>query len=181
MRRSTLFVLLALAVATYALYRLIATDLEQRQVVRLVQRAQADLLLTRQAIEDYRQSHQTYPHPDRDHLLPPELTDFYAAELGGAPFHQEQARLLRLDPFSPGAPHRQPLLYFLAPGLPAWVVISRGPDRRFHDWTALEHAPAQWLEDLTIRTYDPTNGTRSPGDLWIANLRDISRAPDDTP
>jgi hypothetical protein len=49
-----------------------------------------------------------------------------------------------------------------------WILVSPGPDRKYEidpaaDYTSSITQPAV---RLLLKTYDPTNGTRSGGDIW---------------
>ena len=74
------------------------------------------------------------------------------------------------DPF--GIPPGRSYLYTTysrAPGeeVGHWLVWSAGPDGRY-DIDGMEFNPSNPndLSKLILRTYDPTNGTSSAGDIW---------------
>jgi len=55
-----------------------------------------------------------------------------------------------------------------------FLLIPTGPD---HDYDILPSedlngdATSAWIPSLVVRTYDPTNGIESGGDIWRASQR----------
>jgi type II secretory pathway pseudopilin PulG len=75
------------------------------------------------------------------------------------------------DPFAPVA--GAPFCYYLDPTGTTWLLWSAGPDKKY-DITAknivgiLNPQNPNMTSNPTLLalTYDPTNGTKSPGDIW---------------
>ena len=66
---------------------------------------------------------------------------------------------------------KAPFAYFRYPATPSnpagWILFSAGPDRKYQlsreDYSPGEMRPG---DSLLNKTYDPTNGTKSGGDMW---------------
>lgn len=75
-----------------------------------------------------------------------------------------------VDPFSPGK--NEWFSYYTSDK--AWILISAGPDKVYdimpqQDFRQPRDSTALW-NTLVNKTYDPTNGTVSSGDIWRSNL-----------
>ena len=55
-----------------------------------------------------------------------------------------------------------------AVGNEGWIVWSAGPDGRYEIDPATDYDPAERVPkaSLTGKTYDPSNGSESRGDIW---------------
>ena len=79
---------------------------------------------------------------------------------------------LPYDPFSPAFP-KQPFAYY-SPGGPGWMLVSAGPDRDFDfDPTAYvsRDSAATIASRILPYKWDPTNGSRSSGDIILVTAR----------
>ena len=164
--RLGLLVALGVAAAAFALYFLADVDIGRRKVDQKVERQLRDLLLAQASLQALAARDGAPPAPE-DGALPVDFAARHAALHGGAPFHQEVGRLARLDLFAPSGPHREPLFYAVAGQ--SWVLASRGPDGAFGipDGISERLGTASAEAWLKARTYDPTNGAASEGDLWV--------------
>lgn len=135
------------------------------------------------AIGAYKEVNGAYPamHPledfcdNRDSLQEAGGIEYYTIEPGDeslegitTPF--EYVPYIFNDFFS-DRKHPWPYAYYANDDF--WVVFSPGPDRDYdlgYD-IHLTGTPEEIRENLISVTYDPTNGTKSSGDIWRANLR----------
>ncbi len=124
-----------------------------------ISRVKGDLRDAAHALEAYYADNNAFPQPGAEFTLPPALTTpvvYYSMRLPG-------------DRLLPGKP---PLRYVLSDNGKAALAISKGPDwepQILPDKVPWEEIQAGWEEmqaALTLSTYDPTNGTVSPGDIY---------------
>ena len=153
---------------------------EQRTRLRVSQ-VQADERKISFALETYSADHADFP-PERP------LADFASRRsiesAGGtrlfsiAPGPVAEVAAGLTDPFAPGHP---PFAYFRYPATastPAgWILFSTGPDRKY-ELTRADYTPGTPPTLAIIaKTYDPTNGTTSTGDVWRINDAAASTSP----
>ncbi|MCX7047224.1 MAG: DUF4190 domain-containing protein [Candidatus Sumerlaeota bacterium] len=129
-------------------------------------RAQADLRVLSVALEAYYVDANAYP----DRLS--QLTTPVA-----------YMNSLQKDPFDSGAGMSNAYSYssVMIGGKSFWVVWSPGPDNqpnlRPQDVAGYSATEKSLKNQLLKRSYDPTNGTRSPGDIIRTNLGDLPESP----
>lgn len=107
----------------------------------------------------------------------PELASIPTFRLGGIPGAMSLttpiAYMTRM-PRDPFAPAGATFAYYAKPGLKkdaGWILWSPGPDLKYdinagNVARAYEHNGETASDLLVGLTYDPTNGTQSPGDIW---------------
>lgn len=79
----------------------------------------------------------------------------------------ERARRDGVDPFSQEG---SSLNYYSPKEKHGWIITSVGPDRKLSFEPALTYVPwdpTSW-DKILGRSYDPTNGLLSSGDLWMS-------------
>lgn len=176
MARTAILLVLVILMIGAGLVTFMRVGLRERKVNQRIERAVRDLAFTSDAVRAYVREHGAPPQSEGG-ALPEDFAGFFAGMRGGAPLHGEMGRISRLDHFSPGRPYSQPLGYF-ADGT-RWVVISRGPDESFDApvdrLAGLPFATPELEAMLEHASYDPTNGTTSRGDLWLAGFQERQR------
>ena len=178
-QRTAIGVLLALLAITAFLLFGVDWNIERHKAQQKLDRVHRDLSLAGATLENLRRTQGNCPPPGEGYALPEAISQHFAETRGGAPYYQEVARYLRLDLFSPGAPHSEPLIYYLDRPSGHWLLLSRGPDRDVDLGPAALQAsprpegfPSEWM----LQSHDPTNGVASSGDIWISNLLQASSA-----
>lgn len=171
MIRTSIMLAAVLIGAAVLLYTFLTVSIADRKISQKTERAARDLLHAEAAIDAYRVDTGEAFQPTNEDALPDAFAEFFAGRRGGSPFHHEQARVARLDLFSPGRPYSQPLAFYR--WSEKWVLVSRGPDGRLDIEPALGHSHGEdnavgLAHRLAPFTYDPTNGSSSAGDLWVS-------------
>ncbi|MFB3896334.1 MAG: zinc-ribbon domain-containing protein [bacterium] len=130
-----------------------------------VSRVHGELLMCATALEAYYIDNNAYPLPEFDNQHQPILPNILTTPI---------AYITRI-PFDPFASNgKQRYLYFpvdIASGDTTnayWILTSQGPDQKVDiDITRYNPQDPIWMESNNApATYDPTNGTTSPGDIW---------------
>jgi type II secretory pathway pseudopilin PulG len=142
-----------------------------------ISRSKTDMRSLATAIEAYFDEYKAYPpmHPLRDFApKPADLKkaggwDLMTIEPGnagrvGLTTPLAYAPSLFADPGSPGA--RLPFVYYTDGA--GWILVSPGRDQRYdivpaNDYDGTNSQPSA---RLLLKSYDPTNGIRSAGDVW---------------
>ncbi|MCC5875373.1 MAG: hypothetical protein JJU11_04040 [Candidatus Sumerlaeia bacterium] len=121
------------------------------------------------AINFFKQNHGRYPGmiPFEKGDTPTDIWERSGAE-GYFSIDPEDFTSEFLDPFSPG--RKYPLTFYSNDH--GWMIVSPGPDReyRIKPWEVLNEEFDPTSLDMIMNTYDPTNGTRSPGNIWLHEL-----------
>lgn len=169
LRRAAVGVSIAVLVATGVLLFAVDWNVERRKAQQKLERLDRDFTIVRATLEQLHRMDGVYPTPTQGNRLPESIARQYADERGGAPYYEELGRYLRLDLFSPGAPHREPLAYYLSDDGENWLIVSRGPDVTL-DLGAKE-AQVWDINHWKPKTYDPTNGILSEGDVWVSSMQ----------
>jgi Tfp pilus assembly protein PilE len=136
----------------------------QAQTRAKVSRIKADLRTCATALEAYYIDNNAYPQPDYDNsVLPHSLTtpisyltsipsDFFSFEKNQR-YHYYTGEI-ELESENTTKPY--------------WIISSLGPDQKIDiDVTRYNPQYPDWGESYIIsKSYDPTNGTTSQGDIW---------------
>lgn len=139
-----------------------------------VSRVKADQRTLATALESYSIDHNRYPLWELRTDLATQRPTFILPQPGTRPFTLttpiSYITSYPTDPFSAG---KKEWFSYYTSGR-AWILISAGPDKDYdivpqQDFQQPRDSKALW-DIIVNKTYDPTNGSVSNGDIWRSNL-----------
>lgn len=135
----------------------------------MVSRAKGDMRSLSTALDSYFIDNRAYPQP-----LPGSPVRVSAGSIT-TPIAYVSGSSVCMDPFILQPPDHP---YVYAPVGDGYVIVSAGPDRKYQIDPGTDYDPAcrgdlssPACEKLLLKTYDPTNGIASRGDIWRVRQR----------
>jgi type II secretory pathway pseudopilin PulG len=130
-----------------------------------VSRTHGELRMCATALEAYYIDNNAYPSPDYDSQHQPVLPHILSTPIA-------YITCIPIDPFSPDGKqschYNSVIVASEDTTTPYWIITSQGPDKKIDiDVTRYNPQYPYWGESYIIaKSYDPTNGTTSAGDVW---------------